>query len=157
MTTHPPQSDDYLIDGVICPGRICRLLAPYLTRDVRAAAAQFGEVDAEVAAFVRAVERAGDRYTTCAQAGSPDGGNRASFADASNGDAGPGQSAQSDYDPLTTADAATRLGLTSSAVRDAVKHGRLTAVRRSPYLFDPAEVDRFATTRRQPAQQLGTP
>jgi hypothetical protein len=151
VTARPPHSDDYLVTGVIWPARACRLIAPYLVRDLRAVCERYGAVDPEVVALVCAMERAGARYTACANASAADGVNRESHADASNGDAGAGQLPQLHRDLLTAANAAKQLGCTSSAVRDAVKHGRLTAVRRSPYLFDPAEVARFATTRRQSA------
>jgi excisionase family DNA binding protein len=53
---------------------------------------------------------------------------------------------------LTTAEVADRLGIDRSAVTRAVQLGRLTIAdrmegRTGPMLFDPAEVDRYATTR----------
>jgi hypothetical protein len=151
MTARPPTTGDFVVDGVVCPGRICRLVAPTLARNVRAAYAAYGKVDDELVAWVSAVELAGARYAARANASSPDVGSRESFADASDPDGQSPRSAQCNYDLLTTADAATTLGITPAGVRDAAKHGRLSAARCKPYLFDPAEVARFATTRRKSA------
>jgi len=147
MTTHPPHSDDYLVDGVIWPARACRLIAPYLVRDLRSVCEQFGAVDPEVVALVCAMERAGARYLARANASTADGGNRESFVNASDANAGAPQSAQFDHDLLSTAEVAKEVGCSTANVRDLVRRGRLAPARTRPYMFTATEARRLIQSR----------
>jgi hypothetical protein len=148
MTTRPPHSDDYLIDGVLTPPELCRLVSKGVTEMVRAAYAAYGEVDFRVVAWARAIELAGERYATCANASSADVGNRESCADVSDAGAGPSRSAQFDRDLLNAAEVAKEVGCTPANVRDLVRRGRLVPARCRPYMFTATEAHRLIQSRK---------
>jgi hypothetical protein len=143
MTARPPTSDDYLIDGVRTPPRVCRLITSLLTNNVRAAYQEYGKVDDELVAWVSAVELAGARYASRADTSSADVGSRESFVDVSGASAGPPQSAQFDHDLLSTAEVAKELGCTPANVRDLIRRGRLVPARTRPYMVAAAEARRI--------------
>ncbi|MGH9089989.1 MAG: helix-turn-helix domain-containing protein [Acidimicrobiales bacterium] len=126
-------TEDFRLDGVRTPGRVCRIVAPTLLADVRRAHRAGHVVDPQVVAWVRAVVTAGEEWAVCARAS--DGG-------APDRDPSP-----SERDLLTAADAASAAGCTASAIRAAVAAGRIEPCRRRPYLFERAEIDRFARAR----------
>src|ERR1700733_12606405 len=134
MTTRTRPSD-FDLDGVICPPRVCRLVASTLARDLRAAFNAYGRVDDELAAWIRAVELAGDRFASRLDASGPDASTRTTFADASGPDVRGSDYEKLEYELITAAHAAEVLGCTASNVRDLVNRGRLTPAQRRPYLF----------------------
>ena len=134
MTARPPTTGDFVVDGVVCPGRICRLVAPTLARNVRAAYAAYGKVDDELVAWVSAVELAGERWT--------------SYANASESTSPPAGPPNSQSDLLSTSEAAELLGCKAPNVRDLDRRHRITPARTSPYLFERAEINRLIRTRK---------
>jgi hypothetical protein len=132
--TDGPRPADFIV--VACPLRVCRIILPTLLTALRENIRAYGTdgVDSEVAAWIRAVQLQVERNTG---------------ADASETDAVAGESAQSNHHvQLTTNDLAAELGCTANNVRDLVRRGRLTPVRRQPMLFAMAEIDRFKAERK---------
>jgi len=134
MTARPPHPDDFVSDGVNCPGRVCRLITSTLTDNVRTAYQEYGRVDLELVAWVRAVELAGERWT--------------SYANASESTSPPAGPPNSQSDLLSTSEAAELLGCKAPNVRDLVRRHRITPARTSPYLFERAEINRLIRTRK---------
>ena len=124
--------NEFRLDGVRCPPRVCRIVTPPLLAALKAALDAYGTVDSEVAAWIRAVQLEGERDT----------GVRASEPNI-----GADESSQSTRDQLTTAELAAELVCTANNVRDLARRGRLTPTRRAPYLFARAEVDRYKSRR----------
>jgi AraC-like DNA-binding protein len=126
-------SSDFTLDGIMTPGRVCRIVTPALLRDWQAAKAAGQVVDTQVAAWIRAVVQAGEDWAAC--------------VDARKSDADRRPPAHSACDLLTVADVATRFGCSATNVRRLITEGQLTPVRRQPYLIYRAEVERFSAAR----------
>jgi enoyl-CoA hydratase/carnithine racemase len=94
----------------------------------------YGTVDSEVAAWIRAVVLEGERFT----------GANASDT----GLVGEDSPHSGNSDHLTTKELADELRCTSSNIRDLVRRGRLTPVRRQPMLFTRSELDRHKSRRK---------
>lgn len=130
-------ASDFVLDGIMTPGRVCRIVTPALLRDLKAAATAGQVVDPQVGAWIRAVVQAGEDWAACVDARKADDG-----AD------GP---SSSPHDLQTVADVAKRLRCTQANVRRLIVAGQLATVRRKPYLIDRAEVDRLIQERRDRA------
>jgi hypothetical protein len=138
MVTERVLPSDFIIHGVVCPPRICRLVAPLLVRNLDEALRAERSLDPELVLWIRAVDLEGRRW--------------AADANVSNHDVSSEKSAQSTHhEQLTAADVANELGCKQANVRFHVHKGHLTPARRDPYLFDRAEVDRFLELRRKSA------
>jgi hypothetical protein len=130
---------DFIVHGVVCPPRICRLVAPFLVRSLDEALRAQHSLDPELVLWIRAVDLEGRRWAT---------GVDASESDDSSSDS----SHSTHHDPLTTDDLATELGCKANNVRDLVRRGRLAPFRRRPHmLFDRGEVERYKSERRESA------
>lgn len=129
------QPSDFIVHGVVCPPRVCRLVAPFLVRSFDEALKAQRSLDPELVLWIRAVDLEGRRWAAC--------------ADVSNRDASSDESSQSiHHDQLTTAEVAKELGCGAPNVRFHVRRGHLTPARRDPHmLFDRSELDRFKARR----------
>jgi hypothetical protein len=126
---------DFVIHGVVCPPRICRMVAAVLVSNLDEAMKAQRALDPELVLWIRAVDLEGRRW--------------AANADVSNQDASGEDSPQSTHhDQLTAADVAKELGCKQANVHFHVRQGHLTPARRDPYLFDRSEVDRFLERRK---------
>jgi len=130
-------SSDFVLDGIMTPGRVCRIVTPALLRDLQAAKTAGQLVDMQVAAWVRAVVQAGEEWAAC--------------ANARKSDPDPQPPAHSLCDLLTVADVAARFGCSAANVRRLIGEGQLAPARRKPYLIDRAEVERLIRQRRDSA------
>jgi hypothetical protein len=129
---------DFIVSGVVCPPRVCRLVAPFLVRSLDEALNSRHSLDPELILWIRAVDLEGRRWVA--------------NADVSKSDAAEEDSSQSTHhDQLTAADVAEALGCKPANVRFHVRKGHLTPARRQPMLFDRSELDRFKSQRRESA------
>jgi MerR HTH family regulatory protein len=129
---------DFIVHGVVCPPRICRMVASLLVSSLEEALNAQRSLDPELVLWIRAVDLEGRRW--------------AANADVSESDAPDDESSQStNHEQLTAADVAKELGCQQANVRFHVRKGHLTPARRDPYLFDRAEVNRFLELRRKSA------
>jgi hypothetical protein len=135
MVTERVLPSDFIVHGVVCPPRVCRLVAPFLVRSLDEALNSQRALDPELVLWIRAVDLEGRRW--------------AANADVSNQNAAGEEPSQSTHhEQLTAADVANELGCKQANVRFHVRKGHLTPARRDPYLFDRAEIDRFKAQRK---------
>jgi hypothetical protein len=133
---------NFRVEGVICPPRVCALVAPALLRDLRAAHARYGQADPEAEAWIFAVNREANRYNAGANANGikPSASAACESANDGNGDASQWLNAEQ---------AASVIECSASNVRYLARKGRLPAAHTKPYLFDSFEVERYKHSRKE--------
>ena len=134
MVTDRTLPSDFIVHGVVCPPRVCRLVAPFLVRSLDEALNSRHSLDPELVLWIRAVDLEGRRWAT--------------RVDASNDDVSEDEPPQSTHAQLTAAEAAEALGCTPANVHFHVRKGNLSPARTNPYLFDRAELERFKSCRK---------